>query len=104
MLKITNTTLEINKRFFQAIDTLRRQRKIRGLQSFAKMFGLNAGNLSTIKNNDCGAVKAEHIAILCREYGISPYWVLLGEGEMFRQTPSKTEVSPTQGIAASGSH
>ena len=101
MLKITNTTLEINQRFFAAILMLRRQRKLRGLQSFAKKYGFNVGNLITIKNNNCGAVKAEQIAILCRDYGISAEWVILGEGEMFTHKTSKSAISRNQETSSS---
>ena len=101
MLKITDTTLEINKRFFDAIMMLRRQRKLRGIQSFARKYGLSTGNLIVIKNNGSGAIKAEYIAYLCRDYNISAEWVLLGKGEMFTHKPSKTEESPLPETSAS---
>jgi hypothetical protein len=42
-LNIPDCALDISDRFFKALDVLKEQRKIKGLQTFTKEFGLNYG-------------------------------------------------------------
>ena len=91
MFTISQTTLEINDRFFQAVDALKRKRLIGGLKEFASLYNANLGNLYTMKGQRSGAVKAEYLAFLVRDYGISSDWLLLGRGDMFIQMIPRTE-------------
>ena len=50
-LNIPDCALDISDRFFKALDVLKEQRKIKGLQTFTKEFGLNYGNMNTLKHN-----------------------------------------------------
>lgn len=94
-LNIPNTALEISNRFFQALDVLKGQRKIRGLQTFTKRYGLNYGNMNTLKHNlDRRTFRVEYLAYLARDFGISCEWLLLGTGPMFTQKCSRIEESP----------
>ena len=40
-LNIPDRALDISNRFFKALDILKDQRRIKGLQTFTKEFGLN---------------------------------------------------------------
>ena len=90
MFNVSETALQINERFFEAVDMLKRRRELSGIYGFAKKYNVVIGNLYTIKSQKQGAVKAEYLTYLVRDYGISAQWLLTGEGSMFKQTPSKT--------------
>lgn len=77
--------VEVTKRFFQAIDMLKSQKKIRGLQTFTREYDINRWNMNTVKfNPELYSLKVEYIVFLCRDFNISPEWVLLGRGNMFK--------------------
>lgn len=95
MLNISETALGITDRFFEVIEELKRQKKIRGLQTFTSRHNINYGNMNTLKNNrQIRSMKPEYLAFLSRDYGVSCEWLLLGEGEMFKHKHSKSEESP----------
>lgn len=76
--------VEITKRFFIAIDVLRANKVIRGLKTFTRKYNINYGNMNTLKNHSKDRIlKPEYIAYLCKGYGISPKWILTGEGNIF---------------------
>ena len=90
MYNISDTTLQINGRFFEAVDMLKRKRLLGGLNGFAKKYNVVIGNLYTIKTQRRGAIKAEYLHYLVRDFGVSATWLLMGAGNMFIQTPSRT--------------
>lgn len=84
MLNISEDAIQITKRFFEALDVLRRQREIRGLNTFARKYDINYWNLSTLKKEPHKRLlKPEFLMYLSRDFNISPKWLLLGSGEMF---------------------
>ena len=94
-LNIPDRALDISDRFFEALDVLKDQRRIKGLQTFTKEFGLNYGNMNTLKHNrDKRTFRVEYLAYLAEKYGVSCEWLLLGTGPMFIQRYSRTEESP----------
>jgi len=89
MLKISKEGTEITKRFFEAVDTLRTRKEIRGLQTITKRYGMNYWNMNTLRNApDCHVLKPECLYYLVRDYGISAEWLLTGEGGMIKNTAS----------------
>lgn len=80
----------IAKRFFEAIELLRSQKRIRGLQTFTRAYDINWWNINTVKNDPAGHIlKSEYLAYLVRDFGISAEWLLLGTGEVFTKPSSK---------------
>ncbi len=96
MLNITDTALQINGRFFESLDALKKRKLLSGVSGFAKKYGVVLGNLYTIKRHKTGTVKAEYLHHLARDYGVSADWLLTGRGEMFTQSSSRSEESQTQ--------
>lgn len=95
-LNIPTTAQEISGRFFQALETLKEQRKIRGLHTFTELHGLNYGNMNTLKHNlKNRTFRVEFLAYLAKDFDVSCEWLLLGRGPMFIQTSSKSEESQT---------
>lgn len=83
--------VEIAKRFFIAIDELRKKKQIRGLQSFTRKYGLNYWNTMTVKNDPQGHIlKTEWLSFLVRDYNVSAEWLLLGSGDMFNENPLRS--------------
>lgn len=86
-MSASSTKVEINKRFFKAIEILKYLKIIKGLYTFTKSHNINYWNITTIKNNpEKLSLKVEWIAWLCSDYGISSEWILLGKGNFFTYT------------------
>lgn len=84
-MNISNDGIEVTKRFFEAIDMLKEQKVIRGLQTFTNAYGINRWNMNTVKwNPEKSVLKPEWIVYLVRDYSISAEWLLLGKGGMFK--------------------
>lgn len=82
---ITDEGLNITKRFFLALDTLKIKKEIRGVKSFTDRYGLNYWNFSTIrKEPEKRIIKTEWLAYLVSDYNVSAEWLLLGTGSMFK--------------------
>ena len=93
-LNIPYRALDISDRFFKALDFLKDKRRIKGLQTFTREFGLNYGNMNTLKHNrDKRTFRVEYLAYLAERYGVSCEWLLLGTGPMFTQRYSRNEES-----------
>lgn len=83
-MNISPTGVAITDRFFEAIDILRSQKKLRGLQTLTRNHGMNYGNVAFIKSHrDTSVLKPEILAYIAKDYGISCEWLLLGTGSVF---------------------
>lgn len=84
-MSVSAKGIEIANRFFQAIDILKAQKKIKSLRSLTEKYGLNYGNFHTMKTHpETYALKAELIASLAEDFGLSTEWILLGKGRIFK--------------------
>lgn len=84
-MNISQEGVAVTKRFFEAIGMLKAQKKIRGLQTFTREYGLNRWNVNSVKwEPEKRILKPEWIVYLVRDYGISAEWILLGKGRMFK--------------------
>jgi hypothetical protein len=83
-MNISPEGVAITKRFFDAIDMIKNQRRIRGLKTFTDKFDINRRNLITVKKQpDASVLKPEWIFYLANEYNVSAEWVITGRGGMF---------------------
>lgn len=83
-MKISPEGIAITNRFFEAIDMLKSQKKMRGLLTFTKAHDINYWNLCTVRNKpDISVLKPELIHFLVSDYNISPIWIITGRGNMF---------------------
>lgn len=84
-MNISKEGIAVTNRFFEAIDMLKAQKKIRGLQTFTRQYDINRWNLNTVKlNPDKSVLKPEWIVYLVRDFNISSEWILLGKGNMIK--------------------
>ena len=83
---INKDCIEVTNRFFYAIDMLKAQKKIRGLQTFTKEHNLNRWTLNRAKfHPEKSSIKIEWIIYLVKDFGVSLDWLILGKGEMFKK-------------------
>jgi hypothetical protein len=83
-MKISDEGIAITKRFFEAIEMLALQKKIRGLQTFTREYNINYWNMHTLKNDPhIRVLKPELLYYLAHDFGISTDWLILGKGAMF---------------------
>ena len=68
---------DITKRFFEALDMVKAQKRIRGLQTFTRQYGENYWNFHTTKKEGL-RIKQEWLT-----YDVSALWLLTGNGNMF---------------------
>lgn len=95
-MNISKDGVEITKRFFKAVDALRSQGAIRGLQTFTRRYNLNYWNMTTLKNApDAHVLKPECLCYLARDYGVSAGWLLTGKGCMFLTQKDKCTLNDT---------
>ena len=86
MVNNNEDALSISGRFFEAIDTLIAQGKMRGLGTFTRTNNLNYGNFFQLRKNQASTIlKPEFMMYLCRDYNISAEWLIMGTGEMFKK-------------------
>lgn len=83
-MNISNDGVEITKRFFEAIDALKSMKRIRGLQTFTRLYDINRWNLNHVKGNpETSVLKPEYLTYLVRDFDVSPLWLLTGRGKVF---------------------
>lgn len=78
------TSQAVIRRFFVAVRTLIEQKRLRGLQTFTRRYGINRRNFLTLeKQPERDMFQLEWFAALVRDWGVSARWLLTGDGEMF---------------------
>ncbi|OFY44096.1 MAG: hypothetical protein A2X18_07455 [Bacteroidetes bacterium GWF2_40_14] len=84
-MNISQTAVEINNRFFLAVQTLKDQKEIRGLQTLTREWQINRWNLISVRDEPSKRViKVEYLTYLVRDYKINAEWLLTGFGKMFK--------------------
>lgn len=72
------------QRFFAAVHALIERKRLRGVQTFTRRYGINRRNFLTLeKQPERDMFQLEWFSALVRDWGVSARWLLTGEGEMF---------------------
>lgn len=69
----------IIERFFEAVETLKTDKVIRGFQTFTRRYNLNRRNLQQLRNNPGGhraMMQCSWLAHLINDYKVNPMWLL----------------------------
>jgi hypothetical protein len=93
---INPQAIEIQKRFFEALDLLISTGQTGGLQTFCKEHDLNRVKYSNIrtelrkpaseaKPTNYKVIDLDALTYLCKDYNVSADWLLLGKGTMFKR-------------------
>lgn len=82
----TQESQAIVRRFFEAIGELKSRRAIRGIQTFTTRYGINKRNFYTCRAQpERDMFQVAWLAYLVNDYGVSPRWLLTGEGDFFAE-------------------
>lgn len=82
-MKITKEGEEITLRFFESLEFLKHDGKIRGIKTFTRKHNINYWNILTLKKEPSKRfLKCEYLAYLVEDYGISADWLLTGRGNI----------------------
>lgn len=77
-------SIQINRRFFQALRLLKSRRMIRGIKTFTDRYNINRWNMITCeKEPHRDLLKLAWLTYIVRDYGVSARWLILGEGDIF---------------------
>lgn len=86
MLKVSDEGVAISKRFFEAIEELKAQKRIRGLQTFTRNHKLRRWGVTCVKfYPETHVLRPEWIYYLHQDYKVSVEWIILGKGSMFEE-------------------
>lgn len=87
---INPQVIDIQRRFFEAIQRAKELGRTTGLKSFCEDHNLNLVKYYRIKG-DLGkpieemhykAIDIDALLYVCRDFGVSPDWLLLGRGKL----------------------
>jgi DNA polymerase/3'-5' exonuclease PolX len=94
-IEITKIEKDVNSRFFKAIEVLIETGEIHSLESFCNEAGLVSSRYremrsvygttpQTGKVSRYRSIEMDGLYYLCRKYGISAEWLLLGKGKILK--------------------
>lgn len=89
---INPRAIAIQERFFQALDILIESKELPGLKTFCTDNNLNRTKYSRIKNalgkpieeSTYKMIDIDALAAICKDFGVSAEWLLLGRGKMLK--------------------
>lgn len=88
----TQDSQKVVRRFFEALQILKRERIIRGKQTFTTRYGINRWNLNTLEKEPSRDIfQPAWLTYLVKDYGISARWLLTGLGEPLKWKQEKKE-------------
>ena len=83
----TTDSQKIVRRFFEALERLKADKRIRGKQTFTRAYGINRWNMLTLeKDNSRDIFQPAWLTYLVEDYGVSAQWLLTGVGEFYKPT------------------
>ena len=74
------------KRFFEALQRLKDDRKIRGKQTFTRDHEINRWNMNTLEKDPSRDIfQVAWLTYLIEDYGVSAQWLLTGRGNFYKE-------------------
>jgi len=92
MKRMNDKAMEIQQRFFEALETGIQLGRYGGLKTFCNEHGFNRTKYSRIRTGMKDPANARYyttididaLAALCSDLNVSPDWLLLGRGKMMK--------------------
>lgn len=82
--EIPQISIDICNRFFEAVKTLKAQKRIRGTATLARLWGVSLFSMKWAKNHpDEKRIKVEYLYYLARDFNVSLRWLFFGDGDVF---------------------
>lgn len=82
----TADSQRIVKRFFEALQRLKADGKIRGKQTFTREYEINRWNLNTLEKDPSRDIfQPAWLTYLVEGYGVSSQWLLTGRGKFYKE-------------------
>ena len=80
----TPVSQQIIARFYIALDAIIEQKKIRGVNTYCRLYDIDRRNLiAQRKDLNRGWFQASWLNPLVKEYGVNARWLLTGNGKLF---------------------
>lgn len=91
----TPDSITVVSRFFEALRRLKADRRIRGKKTFTDRYAINRWNFNTCeKQPERDIFQPAWLMYLARDYGVSPAWLLTGEGDFYAPQDGGKEATP----------
>ncbi len=73
-------------RFYSALDAVIAKGELRGIQTFCNLYNIDRRNFIMQRKNveTRYLFKLEWLNIIVKDFNVSPEWLILGVGKMFR--------------------
>lgn len=75
-------SIQINTRFFAAIDVLKQNGMIVSVAEFCRSYDIDPGNMTRLKREPHREFELAFLSYIIEDYGISAEWLLTGRGRM----------------------
>lgn len=77
---------QIMERFYSALDAIIESKKIRGVQTYCRLYDIDRRNfIAQRKDPERGWFQLYWLYPMVREYGVSARWLITGYGRMFEK-------------------
>jgi len=82
----TADSQRIIKRFFEALQRLKADRKIRGKQTFTREHEINRWNMNSLEKDPSRDIfQTAWLTYLVEDYNVSAQWLLTGHGNFYKE-------------------
>jgi len=77
-------SIQINARFFAALNALLQLERIETKLQFCELYGLDQANLLRLSKEPTRKFELALLYFICNDFGVSPEWLITGKGTMFQ--------------------
>jgi hypothetical protein len=82
----TEESQKIIKRFFEVLQTLIKEKKLRGIKTFCDEVNIDRWNFYKLRKNPSSDImQIAWLSYLVDKYEVSAEWLLTGKGKMFKK-------------------
>ena len=74
--------MQVNTRFFAALDALIIMGKLQMKIEFCTRYGIDPGNFTRLRKDPYRAFELAYLSYLVEDYGVSADWLITGRGRM----------------------